>query len=160
MTKIILLILSSILLINCNNPQGKAGVSKIWSDAVWIGYEKLEDRLKLVPGTDKLRRINDGKESKRSVVPLFRKTFDVDKSLTKAEVNICGLGHYELYINGEKVGDSFLAPGWTMYQKRALYNTFDITKFLIKGQNVIGALGQLWGTVFLISTMNVTANWK
>ncbi len=140
MTKIILLFLSSILLINCNNPQGKAGVDNRWSDAVWIGYKKLEDSQKLVPGTDKLHRIKEGKESKRSVVPLFRKTFTVDKSLKKAVVNISGLGHYELYINGEKVGDSFLAPGWTMYQKRALYNTFNITEFITKGQNAIGAI--------------------
>jgi alpha-L-rhamnosidase len=67
---------------------------------------------------------------KRSVVPMFRKEFAVAENIEKATINISGLGHYELQLNGEKVGDRFLAPGWTNYEKRIFYNTYDITSQL------------------------------
>ncbi len=77
---------------------------------------------------------------KRSVVPLFRKEFNAKGDIDSASINICGLGQYELYINGEKISDRFLSPGWTYYQKRCFYNTYDITRFVKKGDNVIGVI--------------------
>ena len=50
------------------------------------------------------------------------------------------MGQYELSINGIKVGNAFLAPGWTYYDKTVLYNTYDVTEQLRKGQNAIGAI--------------------
>jgi alpha-L-rhamnosidase len=71
---------------------------------------------------------------------MFRKEFSVAENIEKASINISGLGHYELHLNGEKVGDRFLAPGWTNYQKRIFYNTFDITDLLKSGKNAVGVL--------------------
>ncbi len=77
--------------------------------------------------------------------PLFRKEFNVDRKLKSAKIYITGLGYYELYINGEKVGDHILDPAFTNYDKRVLYLTYDIKKFLKEGMNAIGVmLGNGW----------------
>ncbi|MBI5009902.1 MAG: family 78 glycoside hydrolase catalytic domain, partial [Bacteroidia bacterium] len=77
---------------------------------------------------------------KRTVIPCFRKEFVVGKKIEKAFAFVCGLGHYELYINGEIVGDRILAPGWTDYRKTCLYNTYDITDYISDGPNAVAAI--------------------
>ena len=111
-----------------------------WSGATWIGYEEIEDSLLLVPGIhgngDNLGNV----ALKRTIIPLFRKEFSVVKKIDKAYAFISGLGQYELYVNGNKIGDRFLSPGWTDYRKTCLYNTFDITGILDKGTNALGVI--------------------
>jgi len=111
-----------------------------WNKADWICYENLPDSMKVVPGVhgsgDKL----GNKAVKRSVVPLLRKEFIVKDKIKSAKLYICGLGHYETTINGQKVGRSFLAPGWTNYDKACLYNTYNITSQLKQGKNAIGVI--------------------
>jgi len=114
--------------------------SKEWSGAKWIAYEQLDDNMKIVPGVHGNGDQLGEKGKRRSVVPLFRKAFTLGKSIRKTTVNISGLGHYELYINGEKIGDRFLSPGWSYYQKREFYNTYDITEQILEGDNVIGVI--------------------
>lgn len=70
----------------------------------------------------------------------FRKEFKAPKTIKKATVYISGLGLYELYINGQKVGDQVLAPSPTDYSKTVFYNTFDVTNYLNKGANAIGTI--------------------
>src|SRR5687767_7953782 len=53
---------------------------------------------------------------------------------------ISGLGHFELSMNGKKIGDHFLDPGWTKYDRQALYVSFDVTKSLLRGDNSIGVM--------------------
>ncbi len=69
---------------------------------------------------------------------LLRREFTVKPGLKRALVNICGLGQYELTLNGTKVGDDFLSPGWSKYDKTCLYDTRDITADLKKGKNAAG----------------------
>lgn len=69
---------------------------------------------------------------------IARKEFEVKSNLVRAVVHISGLGQYELSLNGNKVGDELLAPGWTNYEKTILYNTFDITQQLKAGKNAVG----------------------
>lgn len=81
-----------------------------WSNAAWIGYEALPDSLITVPGVhspDIKKKLGPNKLKQRSIVPLFRKRFTASKSISNATVYISGLGHYELSINGEKIGNSF-----------------------------------------------------
>jgi alpha-L-rhamnosidase len=109
-----------------------------WKGAEWIAYDKLADTAAIVPfyhgkGPKKLGTAND-------VLPLMRKTFSVDSQLKKATLYICGLGHFDLSLNGKKVGDHFLDPGWTKYDKQALYVPFDITNDLKAGKNTIGVM--------------------
>lgn len=72
--------------------------------------------------------------------PLYRKEFDVIKQIVKAKAFVSGIGYNELYINGEKVGNRVLEPGWTDYRKTILYSTYDITEHLVQGKNAIGVM--------------------
>ena len=77
--------------------------------------------------------------------PVFRKSFEIDRPIRSATVNVCGLGFYELHLNGGKVGDHVLDPSFTRYDKRALYATYDVTDRVKQGHNAIGAmLGNGW----------------
>jgi len=80
--------------------------------------------------------------------PIFRKEISVGKNIKSARAYVSGLGYYELYINSKKVGDNTLDPGFTRYDKRALYVTYDELK-INSGKNVIGImLGQGWQNVY------------
>ena len=69
---------------------------------------------------------------------LVRRDFTVKPGLKSALINVCGLGQYELTLNGKKAGDDFLSPGWSKYDKTCLYDTRDITSLLHKGKNAVG----------------------
>lgn len=71
---------------------------------------------------------------------ILRKEFSVEKKLLRAVIHVSGLSEYELTINGTKVGDYLLTPGWTNYRKTILYDTYDVTKQLQSGPNVVGML--------------------
>ena len=76
---------------------------------------------------------------------LFRKESEINKTIRSATAFICGLGYYELTINGKKVGDHLLDPGFTNYSKEVLYTTYDVTPDLKIGNNCIGLiLGGGW----------------
>jgi len=111
-----------------------------WSGARWIGYEDIPDSLLLIPGIhgggDNLGNV----ARKRTTVPCFRKEFLLGKKISHAYIFVSGLGQYELYINGSKIGDRFLSPGWTDYRKTCLYNTFDVTDKLGPGSNTLGTI--------------------
>lgn len=70
----------------------------------------------------------------------LRREFIVKKDVASATLYATALGLYELYINGNRVGDGRLTPGWTSYHKQLLYQTFDVTDLLQKGGNAVGAL--------------------
>jgi alpha-L-rhamnosidase len=77
--------------------------------------------------------------------PLLRCEFDVLPGMTGARLYITALGVYEAQINGRVVGDHVLAPGWTSYHHRLLYQVFDVSSLLHVGRNAIGAiLGDGW----------------
>jgi len=77
--------------------------------------------------------------SRRSI--MLRKPFKIAKEIKEAVVYISGLGHYELTINGKKIGNSEFAPLWTDYDKTVNYNTYELSaKELQNGENVIGVL--------------------
>ena len=70
----------------------------------------------------------------------FRKSFQSASAVKRATVYISGLGLYELYLNGNKMGNQVLAPAPTDYRKSVLYNTYDVTGNISKGENVIAAV--------------------
>jgi alpha-L-rhamnosidase len=115
-------------------------VKKDWSRAKWIGYEDIPDSLLLVPGVHGSGNDLGNIAKKRTTVPCFRKEFSLEKKITRALVFVSGLGHYELSVNGDKIGDNFLAPGWTDYRMSCLYNTYNVTENLKQGLNTIGAI--------------------
>jgi alpha-L-rhamnosidase len=72
--------------------------------------------------------------------PLYRKEINVKKQIVKAKAYVSGIGYNELYINGEKVGDRVLEPGWTDPRKTILYSTYDVTDNFKQGSNAIGVM--------------------
>ena len=73
----------------------------------------------------------------KDAAPIFYKTFNLDKKPKNAKIYICGLGFYNLLINGKRIGDDILRPAFTAYDKRAFYNVYNITDELLCGDNKI-----------------------
>jgi len=71
---------------------------------------------------------------------LLARPFEVKPGLKRAVVNVCGLGQYEMTLNGKKVGDDLLTPGWSKYDKTDLYDTYDVTALLHSGANAAGLM--------------------
>ncbi len=69
---------------------------------------------------------------------LLRRGFTLRTKLRRALIQVAGLGHYELSVNGVKPGEDLLAPGWTKYDKTVLYDTYDISALLRNGTNAVG----------------------
>jgi len=89
-------------------------------------------------------------EDAQRVSPLFRKEFTNGKKIRSATAYITAHGMYEAQINGKRVGDAYLTPGWTSYNKRLQYQVYDVTNLLQQGNNAIGVtLGNGWYRSYL-----------
>lgn len=104
----------------------------------------------------------EGKESRlqvlvnptRNSMPMLRSAFSTKGSkIAKARLYVTSRGIYEMYINGQRVGNDYFNPGSTQYNKTLLYQTYDVSDYLTNGKNVIGAiLGEGWwsgGSTFM-----------
>jgi alpha-L-rhamnosidase len=119
-----------------------AGHASAWSAAAWweTGLLQPSDWTAAWIGTAPSRT-----DSLPSPSPLLRKTFRLNNAVASARVYATSLGLYELYLNGQRVGDQLFTPGWTSYRRRLQYQTYDVTNLLRSGANVIGAiLGDGW----------------
>jgi len=77
--------------------------------------------------------------------PYLRRTFFIGARVARARLYATALGVYEARLNGQRVGDLQLAPGWTDYRRRVPYQCFDITPLVVVGDNTVGAiLGDGW----------------
>ena len=105
-----------------------------WS-ARWIGH--------VVPDL-----VSEPEErSRQQPVPALRRRFSLSSVPRRARLHITALGLYEAYVNGTRVGEERLAPGWTDYHKRIQYQTYDVTPLLHIGDNVLAVrLGDGWYT--------------
>ncbi|ASZ12420.1 glycoside hydrolase family 78 protein [Chitinophaga pendula] len=89
--------------------------------------------------------ISDGNDIQLRPAPYFRNTFAARKAIKSARAYIAVGGLYELYINGQRIGDHRLDPMYTRYDRRVLYLTHDVTAALQAGDNAIGVLlGNGW----------------
>lgn len=132
---------------NFNFTHSSSPLGEGWGE-VWIGAIRSDSAripagkrfLSWEMGTQEYKDVwkNIDPVSHKSII--LRKPFVAKKEIKEAITYICGLGHYELTINGKKVGDGEFAPFWSDYDKTIYYNTFDITSFLKKGENVFGVL--------------------
>ncbi|MEY4432548.1 MAG: hypothetical protein RLZZ44_678, partial [Bacteroidota bacterium] len=98
-----------------------------WKSTRWIGYDKIEPE-------DSISQFS------RLSARYLRKGFEIKKQIKKAKVYIMGLGLYELYINGNKIGNQVLAPVPTDYTKNVKYNVFDVSSQLHEGKNMLGTI--------------------
>ena len=77
--------------------------------------------------------------------PYLRTTFSVEGPVSSARAYITSFGFYELFLNGQRVGDAYFTPGYTSYHRRLQYQTYDITALLQQNENAIGViLGDGW----------------
>jgi alpha-L-rhamnosidase len=122
-----------------------------WNRAQWIGFTEdqrpieLAERAFLRTGPGETKAGKAARPAKPAPCrsfpsPLLRKGFKLAKPVRSAWVSVCGLGYYELYLNGKKVGDRVLDPTQTSYDKRAFYVTHDVTELLLQGGNAIGLM--------------------
>jgi len=90
--------------------------------------------------------------------PLMRRQFNLAKKVSQATVFITAHGLYEAWLNGTRVGDACLTPGWTSYNKRLQYQVYDVTSQLKTGDNALGViLGSGWyrGNIGFSGQINV-----
>ena len=84
-------------------------------------------------------------ELARVPAPYLRKNFSVGQTVKRATAYVTAMGAYELHLNGQKVGNDVLTPGWTQFNKRVYYQTYDVTSLVQGGSNTISAiLGDGW----------------
>jgi hypothetical protein len=116
------------------------GLPKVadWNNARWIALQELPDSLRIVPGIKGKGEHYNYLGKMQDTLPCFRREFHISKKLKQATAFVSGLGHFEMSVNGNKVGDHFLDPGWTYYDQYALYLTFDLTSHLRRGANACG----------------------
>jgi alpha-L-rhamnosidase len=95
--------------------------------AKWISPDVVEDTTRSNPS------------------PMLRTDFALDGTIASARAYVTSLGLYEMQINGRRVGDQVLAPGWTTYDKRLQYQSYDVTDLVKRGPNAVGVmLGDGW----------------
>ncbi|NDO55699.1 hypothetical protein FMN12_18380 [Bacteroides acidifaciens] len=109
-----------------------------WGTSSWISMEADQLKIKGIhyQNKDALPASKTGMYK----MPQFRKEFQVKKNIQKAFIYISGVGHFDLFLNGSKVGDHFLDAGWTLYDKEVFYVSFDVTDLLQKEDNVLGVM--------------------
>ena len=119
-----------------------AGRASGWSAPAWWEMGLLE------PGDWKASWIEPGLTedvTKPGPVPMLRREFQLRGPVERARAYVTAHGLYELYLNGQRAGDQLFTPGWTSYDNRLQYQTYDVTPLLKAGANAVGALlGNGW----------------
>ncbi len=117
---------------------------------VWIGRDPLHDPAMPVPGTEEDLDESDYMMIRLSPCPHLRRTFEVASPVRRATLYATARGVLELELNGTRVGDAVLAPGWTDFHERIEYAAHDVTELLRTGENVLGAIvGDGWYAGFV-----------
>lgn len=116
-------------------------VADDWHGARWIAMES--DGQKIVPAihvVDVKQRLAADEKPGMYRLPQFRKVVKIRKSVVQATAYVAGLGQFDFFIDGRKVGDHFMDAGWRDYGKEAQYVGFDVTERLSRGSHVIGVV--------------------
>lgn len=134
----------------------QSGQHLFWRVRIWDGAGKASEWSALAkwkvgllsPADWKGLWLSDGKPLggyEDDPMPMFRKEFIARKKVKSAHLSIAGLGYFEATLNGKKVGDHVLEPGWTKFDKTVLYSTHDVTSLLQQGRNCMGVMvGNGW----------------
>ena len=138
----------------------QSGKKYNWQVRVWDNEEKISAwsepasfQMALLNAADwKAKWIEAGfaEDSVNRPAQYFRKQFPLTKKIVSATAYITAHGMYEAQINGKRVGDYYLTPGWTSYNTRLQYQVYDVTSLLTNGNNAVGVmLGNGWYRGFL-----------
>ncbi len=118
-----------------SNQQVNGWQSNTFEDAAWSSAQVLAK-----VGGGPWGEVSNEPEIPTLPAPHLRRTFALNGRIRRATAYICGLGLYEMRLNERKVGDHVLDPGWTRYDRRALYVTHDVTKYLQNGTNALAVI--------------------
>jgi alpha-L-rhamnosidase len=143
-----------------NGPALNSGEKYFWQVRVWDNAGKSSSwsppsfwQMGLLQSTDwKAKWISPGfeEDSVLRPSPYFRKQFQSTKAVQSATAYVTSLGLYEGFINGKRIGDAYLTPGWTSYNKRHQYQQYDVTNLVRQGNNAVGfVLGSGWYRGFI-----------
>jgi len=99
---------------------------------------KILGKLGIEPWGNKVKVVST--EILLPPVRYLRKGFSLTKPVKQALVYVTALGLYELHLNGQRVGNDYFSPGWTDFNTRIYYQTYDVTGMVKQGDNVIGSL--------------------
>jgi alpha-L-rhamnosidase len=119
--------------------------------AEWIARDRNDDPAVPVPGTDEELDESDFMMRRLRPCPHVRRSFGIGGGgVRRATLYATARGVVELRLNGARVGDAVLAPGWTDYGQRIEYAPHDVTALMREGENVLGAiLGDGWYAGFV-----------
>jgi alpha-L-rhamnosidase len=121
----------------------RTGLSQ-WT-AQWIRRDRVDDPAVPVPGEELEPDDGDPLLRRLPPCPYLRRAFAVSAAVARATLYATARGVLELELNGHRVGDAVLAPGWTDYAQRIEYAAHDVTALVREGENVLGAiLGDGW----------------
>src|SRR6185437_6658441 len=131
-------------LLKITKPSGD--VVRVFSNSKWKARAQNESKWKK---SDVVAELDDAKLGPVPPLPppaaLLRRSFEVTKSLKSARLYATALGSYRMFLNGHPATDDLLTPGFTDYSKRVQYQTYDVTRQVASGKNVLGAiLGEGW----------------
>jgi alpha-L-rhamnosidase len=122
---------------------GESGVDTDWSETVSVETGLLADED--WTGAQMIAANKTTEQNSPHQPILLRKKFSLEGDVSSARLYITAYGLYEASINGKRVGDAVLAPGWQSYNHRLVYDTYDVTNILQSGSNAIGIqVGEGW----------------
>ena len=124
-----------------------SGEQCYWQVRVWDEFDRASPwsepghwQIGLLEASDWHARWISAAPNEKAAAPLFRRDFSLSGRIKRATAYIYGLGWYELYLNGTKVGDQVLAPPNSHYDRADLYDTFDVTTLLRRNGNAVGVM--------------------
>ena len=120
-----------------------------WTVKVWTNKSKRSSQSKVSSWKTGLMDKQNWKSNWITVnnedmtspkIPYFINDFRVDSKIISANLYITSRGVYEAHINGKRIGDAILTPGWTSYSNRIQYQAYDVMEMLLTGENRIGVM--------------------
>ena len=142
-------------------PAVESRLRYFWRVKVWVSEDKESDwsypafwEMGLLRGDDWIAnwitQPVKGEDVPSTSTPYFRRSFQLRPGIQSARIYATSRGVYEIHLNGVRVGNRVLAPGFSSYNRRLLYQTYDVTDLLRTGDNVLGAIvGDGWYRGFL-----------
>ena len=161
---------STVSIATVNLPELKNKTQYFWRVIAWNTDKSVKLVSSVAEFTTGIQSVADwqakwitdtfDKEYKPS--PLLRKNFETNKKPVKANLFVSAAGYYKLFINGKRVGNSVLNPGYTQFDKRILYSVHDVTSLLNSGKNCMSAvLGNGWFNIQSLAVWNFDlAAWR
>lgn len=129
-----------------------------WSEPAWWEMGLLDEadwRAEWIAPT------GDFNTGQSTHCPMLRRVFELEGGIASARAYVTSFGLYELYLNGQRVGDALFTPGWTSFERRLQYQAYDVTALLAQGANCAGiVLGDGWYRMDALNMLKQPNNGK